>query len=104
MAILKALEYIQKMEPDEKIVLVHTDSKITLQLLKNKKKTYKTHKANLNQSPRNGTTRVEGRFQLDKGACRTSRKRNGGSTGERSSKKQEHRGVLHKNTKECGDE
>ena len=38
MAILKALEYIQKMEPEEKIVLVHTDSKITLQLLQNKKK------------------------------------------------------------------
>jgi len=38
MAILKALEYIQKMEPEEKIVLVHSDSKITLQLLQNKKK------------------------------------------------------------------
>jgi len=38
MAILKALEYIQKMEPEEKIVLVHTDSKITLQLLQNKQK------------------------------------------------------------------
>ena len=38
MAILKALEYIQNMESDEKIVLVHTDSKITLQLLQNKKK------------------------------------------------------------------
>jgi len=38
MAILKALEYIQKMEPEEKIVLVHTDSKITLQILRNKKK------------------------------------------------------------------
>jgi len=37
MAILKALEYIQIMELDEKIVLVHTDSKITLQLLQNKK-------------------------------------------------------------------
>ena len=46
MAILKALEYIQKMEPEEKIVLVHTDSRITLQLLQNKKKTYKTHRAN----------------------------------------------------------
>jgi len=38
MAILKALEYIQKMEPEEKVVLVHTDSKITLQLLQNQKK------------------------------------------------------------------
>ena len=38
MSILKALEYIQKMEQAEKIVLVHTDSKITLQLLQNKKK------------------------------------------------------------------
>ena len=38
MAILKALEYIQKMEPEEKIVLVHTDSKITLKILQNKKK------------------------------------------------------------------
>jgi len=38
MAILKALDYIQNMESDEKIVLVHTDSKITLQLLQNKKK------------------------------------------------------------------
>ena len=37
MAILKALEYIQNMESDEKVVLVHTDSKITLQLLQNKK-------------------------------------------------------------------
>jgi len=38
MAILKALEYIQNMELDEKIVLVYTDSKIALQLLQNKKK------------------------------------------------------------------
>jgi len=38
MAILKTVEYIQKMEPEEKIVLVHTDSKITLQRLQNKKK------------------------------------------------------------------
>ena len=38
MAILKALEYIQHMELDEKIALVHTDSRITLQLLQNKKK------------------------------------------------------------------
>jgi len=38
MAILKALEYMEKMEPEEKIVLVHMDSKITLQLLQNKKK------------------------------------------------------------------
>ena len=41
---------------------------------------------------------MEGRIQMDKGACRTSRKRNGRSKGERSSKKQEHRGVLYKNT------
>jgi len=33
---------------------------------------------------------------MDKGACRTTRKRNGRSTGERSSKKQEHRIMLHK--------
>jgi len=33
MAILKALEYIQHMEPNEKAVMVHTDSQITLQLL-----------------------------------------------------------------------
>ena len=38
MAVLKALEYIQNMESDEKLVLVHTDSKITIQLLQNKKK------------------------------------------------------------------
>ena len=38
MAILKALESIQKIEPEEKIILVHTDSKITFQLLQNKKK------------------------------------------------------------------
>jgi len=37
MAILKALEYIQHMESDEKIVLVHTDSQITLQLLQARK-------------------------------------------------------------------
>jgi len=37
MAYLKALEDIEKLEPEEKIVLVHTDGKITLQLLKNKK-------------------------------------------------------------------
>ena len=37
MAILKALEYIQHMESDEKIALVHTDSQITRQLLQNKK-------------------------------------------------------------------
>jgi len=38
MPILKALEYIQHMESDEKIALVHTNSQITLQLLQNKKK------------------------------------------------------------------
>ena len=37
-AILKALEHIQSMETGDKIVLVHTDSQITLQLLQNKKK------------------------------------------------------------------
>jgi len=46
MTILKALEYIQNMESDEQRILVRTDSKITLQLLQ--KKTYKTHRANLN--------------------------------------------------------
>jgi len=46
MAIPKALEYKQNMESYENIVLVYTDSKITLQLLQNKKKTYKTHRAN----------------------------------------------------------
>jgi len=40
MSILKALEYTQNMEPDDKIVEVSTDSKTTLQLLKfNKKNT-----------------------------------------------------------------
>ena len=38
MAILKALEYVQNMELDEKLVLVNTDSKITIQLLQNRKK------------------------------------------------------------------
>ena len=38
MAILKALEYIQNMEPDAKIVLDNTHRKITLQLLQNKKR------------------------------------------------------------------
>jgi ribonuclease HI len=38
MTILKALEYIQNIETERKIALVHTDSKITLQLLKTKKK------------------------------------------------------------------
>jgi len=37
-AILKALEHIQSMESGDKIVLIHTDSQITLQLLQNKKK------------------------------------------------------------------
>jgi len=41
---------------------------------------------------------------MDKGELKTSWKRNGGSIGERSSKKQGHRGVLHKNIKQCGDE
>jgi len=36
--ILKALERIQSMESSDKIVLIHTDSQITLQLLQNKKK------------------------------------------------------------------
>jgi len=36
-AILKALEHIQIMETGDKIVLIHTDSQITLQLLQNKK-------------------------------------------------------------------
>jgi hypothetical protein len=39
MAVLKAPEYIQNMETDEKLVLVHTDSKITIQLLQNRKNT-----------------------------------------------------------------
>jgi len=38
MVILKALEYIQYMQSGEKSVLVHTDSRITLQLLQNQKK------------------------------------------------------------------
>ena len=38
MAILKALEYIQYTESEEKSVLVYTDSRITLQLLQNQKK------------------------------------------------------------------
>ena len=38
MAILKALEYIQYSRADENTVLVHTDRRITLQLLKNRKK------------------------------------------------------------------
>jgi len=37
-AILKALEHIQSIEMGGKIVLIHTDSQITLQLLQNKKK------------------------------------------------------------------
>jgi hypothetical protein len=45
MAVLKAPEYIQNMEADEKLVLVHTDSKITIQLLQNRKK-QKSHRAN----------------------------------------------------------
>jgi len=77
MAILKTLEYIQNMELDEKIVLVHTDSKITLQLLQNKKKHTKLVEQIRTKVQRNGTTRVEGKIQMDKGACRTSRKRNG---------------------------
>jgi len=38
MAILKALEYIQYSKADEKTVPVHTDSRITLQLLQNQNK------------------------------------------------------------------
>jgi len=38
MAILKALEYIQYKESGKKSVLVHTDRRITLQLLQNQKK------------------------------------------------------------------
>jgi ribonuclease HI len=37
-AILKALEYIQNSKADEKTILVHTDSQITLHLLQNHKK------------------------------------------------------------------
>ena len=46
MAILKALDYIQYMKVGEKTVLEYTDSRITLQLLKNQKKTHKTHRPN----------------------------------------------------------
>jgi ribonuclease HI len=38
MAILKALEYIQYMKVGGKTVLMYTDSRITLQLLKNQKR------------------------------------------------------------------
>ena len=37
-AILKALEHTQSMETGDKIFLIHTDSKISLQLLQNKEK------------------------------------------------------------------
>ena len=37
MAILKVLEYIQNMESDEKIVLVHTDNKINFNYYKTRK-------------------------------------------------------------------
>lgn len=38
LAIIKALEYIQTLKGEEKTVLIHTDSKITLQLLQNPKR------------------------------------------------------------------
>jgi ribonuclease HI len=38
MAILKALEYIQRLKEEEKTVTVYTDSRITLQLLQNQKR------------------------------------------------------------------
>ena len=38
MAILKALEYIQTLKEEEKTALIHTDSRITLQLLQNQKR------------------------------------------------------------------
>ena len=37
MAILKALEFIQRMEPEEKIVLVHTDRKLHFNYYKTRK-------------------------------------------------------------------
>jgi len=47
MAMLKALEYIQYAESGEKSVLVHTDSRITLQLLQ-PEETYTPHRTNQN--------------------------------------------------------
>jgi hypothetical protein len=38
MAILKALEYIQTLKEEEKTALIHTESRITLQLLQNQKR------------------------------------------------------------------
>jgi ribonuclease HI len=54
LAILNALECIPFRKVKEKTVLVHTDSKITLQLLKNQRK-YTTHRRNQEKGDRNGT-------------------------------------------------
>ena len=59
LAILKALEYIQYMKVGEKTVLVHTDSKITLQLLKKSEETHTAHRSNQEKGDRNGTTGME---------------------------------------------
>jgi len=48
MAILKALKHIQNMELDKKSVLVHRDSKITIHLLRNRKKHTNLIRANQN--------------------------------------------------------
>ena len=59
LAILKALEYLQYMKVGEKTVLVHTDSKITLQLLKKSEETHTAHRSNQEKGDRNGTTGME---------------------------------------------
>jgi ribonuclease HI len=58
MAILKALEYIQSSNAEERTVLVYTDSRITLQMLQNPKK-YTLHRENQVQGHRIRTGRME---------------------------------------------
>jgi ribonuclease HI len=73
-AILKALEHIQSIETGDKTACIHTDSQITLQLLKNKKKTHKTYRTYKNNSNRNGTEQMDSRLHMDKSPCGTPRK------------------------------
>jgi ribonuclease HI len=54
LAILKALESIQDLENTERTVLVSTDSRITLESLKNRKNIHTSSKKNLDESDKNG--------------------------------------------------
>jgi len=81
LAILKALEYIQKLNEENKTVLVYSDSRITLKLPKKLDTTYIHNRPNQEQGNRHGTGRMDDRIQVGQRTCQSERERASGYNG-----------------------